>query len=74
MWGKKPHSRSNKPDKGLGYGSDSIIAQFNFRGAVAQVVERVLCKHYVRSSSLLSSTRKKRISAGLVAQLVRARA
>ena len=39
-------------------------------GAVAQLVERLLCKQVVRSSSLLSSTNL----IGPVAQLVRARA
>ncbi len=47
-------------------GNERFLVTF---GAVAQLVERLLCKQDVRSSSLLCST-----ILGLVAQLVRARA
>ena len=51
-----------------------------FDGAVAQLVERLLCKQNVRSSNLLSSTimgydyQECYFKVGLVAQLVRAHA
>jgi hypothetical protein len=51
-----------------------------FDGAVAQLVERLLCKQNVRSSNLLSSTilsynyQGYYFTVGLVAQLVRAHA
>gem|GEM_PF-6228797 len=54
-----------------------IFPRSNYEGGIAQLVERLLCKQDVRSSSLLASTNRPLTTGhynGPVAQLVRARA